>query len=886
MRAVACVAVVSGLVACGSAPPKPTPPGGGSAGDAAARPPLTPPGLRLPATFQVDSYAPSLVIDPAQPTFAGTIEIAGRLTEASDVIWLHAERLTIDSATAATDAGPVTLAAATDLAPGRVALRAPGPMRAGKVVVTIRYHGALDPLDTAGTFRQEVDGSWYAFTQHESIYARRTFPCVDEPSAKVPWTLTLDVPAALVAASNTPVVTERVTGATRQVRFATTPPLPSYLVAFAVGPFDVVPAGATSGGAPIRILAIAGHGAEAAYAASVTGPVVAALERWFGMPYPYAKLDSVAIPTTVSFGAMENPGLITYREDLLELPADASASRRYRYAAVATHELAHQWFGDLVTPAWWDDIWLNESFATWLPPIILPEVVPAWAYPLQPVEDRSRTLAIDGLASVRAIRQPIREEGDILNAFDGITYGKGAAVLRMFEHEVGPARFQAGVRAYLAAHAHGTATVTDFLGAIAAAAPDLDITGGMPTFLDQPGAPELTVTTTCTAGRGEVTLTQRRYLPLGAPTPAAAQRWQIPVCVLAAVGRGGQQRQCARVADEAVTLAFTACPTWVWPNADGVGYYRTALTEPQWRAVLAAKKLPAATRLAIIGDLLAAIEAGKVDLRVALDAIPAWSRGTVPERLLAARLAASVEPWLPPGTESRYRTWLLRTFGADKALGLAPKAADDVYADRARETLVGLVAIAGQEPTLRRQAVDQIARWATLPATTRGLIARIAVDADPATHDALLAAFRATTDRRAREDLADALGSVEDPARLEAALALTLDPAIDIRDSVDLMWPATGSAATRPVLEAFVRAHADELIARLPPQMAVGMIGWLTASCDAASAPAARAFADAKLMRFPGAERQVKQAIERLTLCAARRQANQPAIDAWAKRLR
>ncbi|MBK7191885.1 MAG: ERAP1-like C-terminal domain-containing protein [Myxococcales bacterium] len=893
------VALVSMVVGCGGGhpaaaparPPSPGPVGPAPAIDPPAIDPLAvapvaPADVRLPRAFRVESYAPSLVIDPAQPTFTGSIAIAGTLAAGTPAVWLHAERLTIDSAVATTATGDVPLRVWTDRAPGRVALTAAAPLPAGHVVITLRYRGALDEVDTAGTFRQQVAGAWYAFTQHEALYARRTFPCVDEPDAKVPWTLTLEVPAALVAASNAPIVSEEARGATRVVRFAATPPLPSYLVAFAVGPFDVVDAGTTRAGVPLRILALAGRAADAAFAARVTAPLVAGLEDWFGSAYPFAKLDAVAIPTTVGFGAMENPGLITYRESLLLMPADAPASRQRAYVGVGTHELAHQWFGDLVTPVWWDDLWLNESFASWLPAKVIAKVLPQFVQPLDAIEGRNSALDADSLATARRIRQPIASEDDILTAFDGITYGKGAAVLRMFDAYVGPERFQAGVRAYLAAHAGGNATAADFLAAIAAQAPELDVTAAMSSLLDQAGAPRVTATIDCAPGRAAVVLTQARYLPVGAAASTTQPVWRLPVCVLAEIG-GARARQCTTLGAEPAVVEFARCPTWAWPNADGLGYYRGGVPAAAWPTLLAAApRLDPAPRLALMSDLLAAVAAGDVDLGVVLPALPALvKRGTPPEQVLAARLVDGARPWVPAADRARFARWVARTFAGARGLGLTPRADEDTVRERLRGELVPLLAETGGDPALRKAAVAAAADWRRLPLATRAMVLWLAVRADPAIHDGLLAAFRAEPDRVARRDLTRALGGVADPARLGAALALTLDPAIDVRDAVEIIYVATSREDTRPVAEAFVRAHADELLARLPVQSRAGMIGWLTSGCDPASVADAQAFAEAKLAALPGARRRIDQSLERLRQCVARRALIEPAVAAWAHRL-
>ena len=546
---VALVGLAALAIQCGPAPapspargPAPPPSPTAPVEPAPAADPLAPPALRLPRVFEPASYAARLAIDPKRPDFRGAIAIVGEVRERAPVIWLHGHRLDVARAVARGAGGAEVAIAVTAHAPDLLALRPARPLEPGAWTLELDYAGVLDPVNTTGAFVQAVGDDAYVFTQLEAIYARRVFPCIDEPDRKVPWTLMLDVPKALVAASNAPIARERVLDdATRRVEFAPTKPLPSYLVAFAVGPFEIVDAGRTRRGTPIRILALAGRGADAAWAARTSARIVELAEDWFGTPYPYEKLDQVAIPLTVGFGAMENAGLITYTETLILLdPRRGSREREHAWVRVAAHEIAHQWFGNLVTPAYWDDIWLNEGFASWMTSKLSHAFEPAWRDDQHALDTRNRALASDALVTARRIRQPIAEPDDILNAFDRITYDKGASVLHMFEAFIGPERFQRGVRAHLAARAWGNATSADFIAAIARAADAPAVGAAFTTFLEQPGAPELTVEVACAGGAGgstcappatarageagtcELRVAQRRYVPPGAPAPDAA----------------------------------------------------------------------------------------------------------------------------------------------------------------------------------------------------------------------------------------------------------------------------------------------------------------------------------------------------------------------------
>jgi aminopeptidase N len=344
------------------------------------------------------------------------------------------------------------------------------PIPPGKATLAVAYKGVYEKTDTIGFFKQQDGGAWYVFSQMEPTDARRAFPCFDEPSYKTPWQLTLHVKKDHVALSNTPVASEAdEPNGMKAVTFRETAPLPSYLIAIGVGPFELVDAG-TAGRrkTPLRIVAPKGRGAEAAYAVEVTGEILSRLETYFGIPYPYEKLDSLAIPQTVGFGAMENVGLITYVDRrLLIRPDMATEEQRRGYASTGAHEIAHQWFGDLVTMQWWNDLWLNEGFATWMANRTLEDWKPEWGGALAKVERRADVMGTDRLVSARRVRQPIENEGDIRTAFDGITYQKGASLLAMYEEWMGREAFRRGIQRYLKAHAFGNATSSDFLGALA-----------------------------------------------------------------------------------------------------------------------------------------------------------------------------------------------------------------------------------------------------------------------------------------------------------------------------------------------------------------------------------------------------------------------------------
>jgi len=887
-------ALVAAMAGCAAPPP---------AVPAAPAPLEAPPGLRLPRGFVPTAYTARLAVSPSEPRFRGHIEIAGDLASPTRVIWLHAQGLTFDAAVAVTPAGRTALEALASPS-GVVALRAPAVLAAGRVALTIDYRGTINDDSPDGVFRQHDAGAWYVFTQFEALSARRAFPCFDEPGVKVPWQLTLDVPAGMVALSNTRVASDTVSAdrATRRVAFAPTRPLPSYLIAFAVGTFDVVDAPPTRRGTPVRIVVPHGQPASAAaIARDDTGALIAELEDYLGSPYPYDKLDLVAVPGFP--GAMENPGLVTFAQAvLLEAPAQPAIAHRRLFAYTAAHELAHQWFGDMVTMAWWNDVWLNESFATWMASKVVDRWQPGWGGAFEMIDQKTSAMASDQLATSRKIREPIVDAGDIANAFDDITYQKGASVLRMFERWIGPETFQRGVRAYLAARAWRTATANDFLAAIGAAA-GRDISGAFSSFLDQVGTPLVSVALRCTAGAPPVVeLAQQRYRPTGA-APATAghasadRPWQLPVCVRYPTGRTGttSARDCVLLDRATVELPLShaaACPAWVMPNADALDYHRTAFEgELLPHLVAHLDELTPAERFGLVEDVEALVAAGRMPAGDALGLVGVLAND--PDRHVVAAaidIAAAAGATIDEALRPRYQRFVREVFGARaSALGWAgtPGGTEDTRLLRA--DLVGFVADAGQDPALTATATRLAWGWLDDRATAPAELAEraLAVAArrnDRKLHARLVDEVRRATDASERNRFMAALGQFTDPALVAATLDLVLSGAIGLFDA----WPAFSSAshtpAQRRAIYQVIKAHYDAVSALLPrllvPKLSV--IGF--ALCDPELRDDAVGFFRDRLAALPSEHQLLAQGIERIDGCLARRRAEQPSVAAFLAR--
>jgi alanyl aminopeptidase len=844
-----------------------------------------PPSLRLPEGARPTRYALTLTVVPGEAKAPGEIVIDVELVRPHAVLWLNADTLAVTRADAGAAGTRVQVLAGNEQFVG---LAFDPPLPAGTHRLTLAFEAEQSRNSTRGIFALQEGGAWYAMTQFEPASARRAFPCFDEPGYKVPWRLTLRVPQAMAALANTPAVEEAAAAdGMKVVRFAETRPLPSYLVAFAVGPFESVDLGRLGARpTPTRIVVPRGRLADAEFAARAYPELFDLTERWFGTAHPYPKLDHVAIPLAVGF-AMENAGLITYgAPTLLARPGAATPRFRRGAATVGAHEIAHQWFGNLVTAAWWDDIWLNEAFATWFAEKIVDQWQPAYEGGAARVRARAAAIAADGLGAARRIREPIGSRSDIANAFDSITYQKGATVIGMFEGWVGAEPLQRGVRRYLDARRDGNATVRDFLDALTAAS-GRPVASAFSTFLDQNGVPQVSVALACTGDAAELALTQRRHTPLGAPA-IADQRWQIPVCVRYG-GAGTPREACTLLTAPAATLPLEGgCPDFVFANAGGRGYY-----VPEYRGDLLAKlaarrdALTPAEYASVLYDLRALLRAGAVDPAAALGwASAGAASGNRHVQAAAIELAVFVRDTLVADADrARYAAYVRSVFGPRaKALGFIPRAGESDDEELLRRSLLGFAA--PEDPELAAEARRLALAWTRdRTAVDPGLVDTVLLVAtrggDAALFDALLAAARATPDGLDRRNLLVALLAFGDPALARRGLELLLDPGFDIREAGTALWISRQATPPRRAAHDFVVANFDAYAKRVSRDSPGSWPTYATGLCTAQDRQEVEAFWRDRAGNYAGGTRNLAQALESIELCARLRAAQGPAVAAF-----
>lgn len=780
-----------------------------------------PPRLRLPDTVHPTRYALHLTLRPDSESFSGEVEIALDLREPTSFFWLHGDRLEVEEAVLVTDSGRIaakpTAGAGEFL--GFALERAAGP---GAARFVVRYRGQVGTDEVGGLIRRRLRDDWYLFSQLEATYARRVFPCFDEPGFKVPMQLSVTARLGQVVFSNTPVASEtEAADGTKTVRFETTRPLPTYLLAVAVGPFEVVDAGtAGRNETPIRIITPRGETAKAAWAAEATGPILELLEDYFDLPYPFPKLDQIALPNFL--GAMENPGLVTYDHGLLLRDPGQDTVRRQRgFAETCAHELAHMWFGDLVTLAWWDDTWLNESFATWMESKTIGRWKPEWRSEVSEVRQRGRAMDADSLTTARRVRQPIASHHDIRNAFDGITFNKGGAVLTMFESWLGEETFREGVRRYIRNHADGNATGDDFLAALGEVGGP-DVTGAFASFLDQSGVPLVRVELSATAdGKPGLSLSQRRYLPRGSTAPSA-QRWTIPVCVEYGNGKSTGRRCTLMTGPTArIELETDRVPGWVLPNSGMVGYYRVDYPGDLFDRLFERRMLlTLPERIGLIDDMEALVAAGQFDYGDALARVPQLLKER-DRHIIAATMgiASGVEEHLvPPELRPSYAHFVRKMYGKNaRSLGWTVHPDDDDDTRLMRPRLLWLVAADGEDPPLAAEAATLARRWledraAVHPDLVETVLAVAARNGDASLWKRFHDRARIEQDLEDRKRLLGAMGNFRDAALVERNLQLVLGDEFDFLESIRLLFGALAEPATRELAYAWVKENFDPLL--------------------------------------------------------------------------
>jgi len=785
---------------------------------------------RLPTWLRAERIDLDVDLDPKAARFSGEARHALVLDRATDWIELHAAELDVDQVSALAPKGE-DLFAEVEPHPEceTIVLRFAKRLPAGRVALTIRFAGRVRD-DLRGVYRGSDADTPYLATQLCPTDARRFFPCLDEPGTKARYAIKVTAPANDVVLSNAPISRRgRARDGRRTTTFEETPPLSAYLVAIAVGPFEVSRP-AMAGGTPIRVFTLPGGRRLGRFAREAAVESLVRLEKWFGMRHPYAKLDLLALPD-FAFGAMENAGAVFFRDSVLLLDErQASAEDRSRAAETIAHELAHMWFGNLVTMAWWNDLWLNESFATWMAYEIVDDWRPEWAIWHEFVNRREHALELDALPSSHPIAPPVATADEAQENFDAITYTKGASVLRMLERYIGRRAFRDGVRRYIRANREGAAEAADLWSALEAASgePVGRIVGP---WTKRTGHP---VVEARTGRRGEVRLEQTRFRLLPRRRAERERAWQVPW--IGHTGARSRGRHVRQLLSRRQTTVETA--DWLYLNADEAGFFRVDHGEAGHANLLAtAPPLSATERIGWVGHQWAMVRAGQARMATLLDLLASLGDEPESEVLLAIErvLRAMLQRLAPEagtGTAERLRAWIALHFGRPIGeLGLRTRRNEDMATTRRRARLLSIVGGLGASEWLGERCHDQArAHLDAGEPLARGaeeiVLAIAAASNDGAIHAALIEAARNARSPQARRRPLFALAGASRPVLLRRTLRSSLDrglaPAVD---RTTLLMHLLASRDTASATWAHLQRAWPRLEREMPPILLARLAG-------------------------------------------------------------
>ncbi len=829
---------------------------------------------RLPRDLVPHHYDLTIEPDLDTCTFTGRVVIEAELVGRVSTIVCNAAELTVDRAHLHLDDGTgVTCTATIDEERERLHLDPGRPVGPGPVRLEIDYHGTINDR-LRGFYRStftDDDGAEHvlATTQFQSTDARRAFPCWDEPDRKATFTVTLVVPGDLMAVANTAEVESRaLPDGRRLVRFARTMPMSTYLVAFVVGPLEAT-APVDVDGVPLRVVHRPGRADQTAFALEVGAHALRWFSAYYDIPYPSDKVDLVAVPD-FAFGAMENLGCVTFREVLVLVdPRRASRSELQAVTDVIDHELAHMWFGDLVTMRWWEGIWLNEAFATFMETACTDAFRPDWDVWTSFCRARAAAFAVDGLANTRPIEYPVVTPADAEDMFDVLTYDKGASVVRMLERYLGAEPFRDGVRHYLRRHAHANTDTDDLWSDIGEVTgqPVADLMRG---WIHQGGHPLIELVTT-PAGP----VARQSHFTYD-PAAADERRWMVPLR-LVVTGPGAPREEIHLLLEGPETSLPVDVERIVSANADSSGFYRVVPTAAMLDAVPRRpgdpSPLRAGERHALVDDTWALTRAGRL---TAADALATAERFTAEDDLTVWQALAALLAGLDRLVDGDARAALQEHIGrlvrpALERVGVEPHPDDDDRTRERRATLVRVLGTLADDPAIIDVCRDLLDHDdVTLGAAALTVVAHHG-DAD--TFARIRERYRTARDPQTEQRHLRALADFPDPDLVGTILAATLDGEVRSQDGPYLIRRALTNRWTGETAWRFVARHWDRLVARFPSNSIARMLEGIGALDRPALADEVAAFLAAHPV--PQGDKQIAQHLEtqRIAVDLRRRQA-------------
>jgi puromycin-sensitive aminopeptidase len=846
-------------------------------------------GGRLPRDIKPKSYRVSLRVDPSNDGFSGKVAISVDVVKPTNQIVLHSLGHTISAITVDGQAVPVT-SAVTDPASETLTITLPAALKAGPASVEIAYSGAYNKqmrglYESKAKFEGKEEK--YAFTHLEPTNARRVFPMFDEPDFKAEFSLTVEAPEHLTVLSNMPPESRTTSNGWQTVTFGKTPTMSTYLFALAVA--RLVPQSRMVDGTKVTVWTMPQDAGQAGFALDVAENALKRLNKYFGVKYQLPKMDLVAVPD-FSAGAMENWGAIFFRDSALLIDRKLSSTKaRKRVAETVTHEIVHMWFGDLVTMKWWNDLWLNEAFATWMAYKIVAPWKPEFNEWIEFEQRKREPLSIDALKTTRAISAGVSSTSEIQAQFDPLTYSKGGALLRMIEGYLGETKFRKGIAAYMRRYQYGNTEAADLWR-------ELEKASGVPVvkmaedWLGKPGYPVVSVKS---MGRGNrLKLSQNRFSASGSSSEPTA--WTIPV-VFKYQLKGEKQvrvlRTILKTGHKTINLPGKGTIAWLYPNQDETGFYRVRL-EGNLLSALRAKGLPALSaleRMGLLNHLWAQAKSGDLPIASFLDTLQSLkadqTRVVLEEvsgylKAIAENLAASPED---KASAKRMSDALLSPHW--KRLGWDAAPSEDDEPRLARAAVLSALGTVAPTPALQSGLKQKLAAYLADPAKIDPAIAAPVLNlnarlgqADFADYAAHMA--RAVTPEQ-RDSLLVGLSQFRDPAAAKSLLAMTLTDAIRGQDVWKVYGPLLANTAVQGETWEFVKANWQALKEKLGPRGSQNVIGATASLQSRRWLSEVGAFFNEPANNVPSAQRTLNQTLEAIELGVRFKEAQAPVLSQW-----
>jgi len=861
---------------------------------------------RLPQNVVPDHYSLAFTPNLHNATFTGQETIDVRVLRAGNSITLNSAEIEIQKATVGQGGNTQDAKVTFDPAKEQATLTLSNTLAAGPAMIEIQFTGILNDK-LRGFYLAKTRLRNYATTQFEATDARRAFPSFDEPAMKATFDVTLIIDKDDTGISNGHIVSDTPGPGPEKhtLKFSPTLKMSTYLVAMAVGDFQCNEGAAD--GIPIRVCGTPDKKPLGTLAVHYTEEILKFYNQYYGIKYPFEKMDIVGLPDFEA-GAMENTGAIFYRESLLFLDEKhSSMDSRQQVFEVLAHEIAHQWFGDLVTMKWWDNLWLNEGFASWMALKASQTLHPDWKANLEAVATANGALRFDASKYTHPIRAKAETPEEINELFDSISYDKAAAVLRMIESYVSADVFRRGVNSYLRKFSYSNATAEDFWDAVTLAS-GRPVDKIMATFVNQPGEPLVSVATKCVTpppqtvttrtrkGRKsratvtphpktEITLSQERFFADPNLAPSENSTWMIPVCFKSSDGKPF----CQILSQREETVPLTGCAAWVFTNANAVGYYRTQYNGEAFQKLNASTmaQLATADRMSLVNDEAALVRSGKESIAKLLDMVAALNQDLEQDVVgsYLGSLSSTRDYLVAAQDRPAFQSWIRGNFRPMmEKIGWTPSPNEAAEVGQLRQSLLGILAGIGEDPQALQQSRKMTEQYLEHPESVDPGLARVALteaahSGDAALFDRYLAGLRQARSPEQFYNLASAMSGFRDPQLVQRWLQIGVSDATRSQDATLLIAGVLARYEVRQIAWSWVKEHWPEVEKKATVSGGANIIAATASFCDAESRDDIQQFFQAH--KVPSGESALRHALENINACISFRERQQKNLTSW-----